>query len=215
MTCPSVGKITAGPAASSIARLTTDPAVTTIDRIPARRAASTSHVASPTALAGAPGPVQAVLLTEAVRGGVGRGPRALVGASVTFGSLLALLALGLGFVAPDAQLLRVLKIAGGGLLMWLAADAIRSDPDAAAAAEPRLPPPTVRGSLAVLLSRSHPGGCAKRSPSLAGPSDRHRPLSSGHDPNHQPRSEVSEERRDVLRKQRWVLWPARPGRHAE
>ena len=35
------------------------------------------------ALAGAPGPVQAILLTESVRGGFGRGLRAMLGAAAT------------------------------------------------------------------------------------------------------------------------------------
>lgn len=41
------------------------------------------------ALASAPGPVQAVLLAEAQRGGISRGFRAMAGAILTFGLLLA------------------------------------------------------------------------------------------------------------------------------
>jgi threonine/homoserine/homoserine lactone efflux protein len=44
------------------------------------------------ALASAPGPVQAVLVTEAVRGGTGRGLRALAGVHLTFGAVLVCLA---------------------------------------------------------------------------------------------------------------------------
>lgn len=104
------------------------------------------------ALAGAPGPVQAVLLAEAVRG-VGRGLRALAGASLTFGSMLMALALGLSVATPEGLLLRLLRISGGALLLWLATDAIRSPWDASAPNEskPGLPP-MARGSLAVALN---------------------------------------------------------------
>jgi len=105
------------------------------------------------ALAGAPGPVQAVLVSEAMRGGVGRGLRALAGASLTFGSLLAAVALGWGLTAPDPGVVRILKVAGGVLLLWLAFDAIRSDAAAASGGEyHRGLPPAARGSLAVALN---------------------------------------------------------------
>jgi threonine/homoserine/homoserine lactone efflux protein len=120
--------------------------------------AGLSHIAAGfgvgIALAGAPGPVQAVLLGEALRGGVARGLRAMAGANVTFGLLLAALALGLSIAPPSGLVLRVLKVAGGALLLWLALDGFRS------AAESNRPevqswrtlPPTVRGTLAVLLN---------------------------------------------------------------
>jgi nickel/cobalt transporter (NicO) family protein len=105
------------------------------------------------ALASAPGPVQAVLLAEAVRGGIGRGFRAMAGASVTFGLLLFALALGLSVAAPSEPVLRFLKLAGGALLIWLAIDGLRSghavDPSRA---EPRRLHPTLRGSLAIVLN---------------------------------------------------------------
>jgi threonine/homoserine/homoserine lactone efflux protein len=105
------------------------------------------------ALASAPGPVQAVLLAEAVRGGVGRGFRAMAGASLTFGVLLFALALGLSVAAPSGPVLRVLKVAGGALLIWLAIDGLRSghavDP---ATGERRTLHPTLRGSLAIVLN---------------------------------------------------------------
>jgi len=105
------------------------------------------------ALAGAPGPVQAVLLAEAVRGGVGRGFRALAGASLTFGLLLVCLALGVSIVVTDELVLRLLRVAGGGLLVWLAVDAIRSgwDGTSAPGRAPSLPA-AARGSLAVVLN---------------------------------------------------------------
>jgi threonine/homoserine/homoserine lactone efflux protein len=105
------------------------------------------------ALAGAPGPVQAVLLAEAVRGGAGRGLQALAGASLTFGAMLLALALGLSAATPEGLLLRLLRVVGGGLLLWLAVDAIRSPWDASASSgAKRGLPPAARGSLAVALN---------------------------------------------------------------
>ena len=105
------------------------------------------------ALAGAPGPVQAVILAEAARGGPGRGLRAVAGASLSFGTLLVALALGLSFLAVGGTALRVLQVIGGGFLVWMAIDGLRSAP-AASGPEPerRSLPPAVRGSLAVLLN---------------------------------------------------------------
>ncbi|HYY80598.1 MAG TPA: LysE family transporter [Actinomycetes bacterium] len=105
------------------------------------------------ALAGAPGPVQAVLLSEAVSGGVPRGLRAFAGTKVAFGLLLVCLALGLSLAPPSGAALRVLKVAGGGLLLWLAADGFRSGPAIEGAAPGRRSlPPAARGALAVLLN---------------------------------------------------------------
>jgi threonine/homoserine/homoserine lactone efflux protein len=105
------------------------------------------------ALASAPGPVQAVLLTEAVRGGVIRGFRALAGSSLTFGSLLVVLALGLSVAPPSGTVLRILKIAGGVLLLWLAVDGFRSRYHVErASTERRTLHPTARGALAVVLN---------------------------------------------------------------
>jgi threonine/homoserine/homoserine lactone efflux protein len=105
------------------------------------------------ALAGAPGPVQAVLLGESIRGGIRRGFRAMAGASMTFALLLVALALGLSVAAPTGTALRILKVAGGALLLWLAVEGFRSahrlDADSA---ERRSLPPAVRGALAVLLN---------------------------------------------------------------
>ena len=105
------------------------------------------------ALAGAPGPVQAVLLGEAVRGGVGRGLRALAGANLTFGLLLLFLAIGVSIATPDAGTVRVLRVAGGAVLLYLAADAVRTDWNPASDSSPtRRIPAAVRGSAAVLLN---------------------------------------------------------------
>lgn len=105
------------------------------------------------ALASAPGPVQAVLLTEAVRGGVRRGLRALAGSSSTFGSLLVLLAFGLSVARPSGAVLRSLKVAGGFLLLWLAVDALRSGYDVQGnSAVGRSLHPAARGVLAIVLN---------------------------------------------------------------
>jgi threonine/homoserine/homoserine lactone efflux protein len=106
------------------------------------------------ALASAPGPVQAVLLSESIRGGVARGFRAMAGASVTFGLLLLALALGLSVAAPSGTVLRVLEVVGGALLIVLAVDGFRSAGQGLEPAngERRELPPVARGSLAVLLN---------------------------------------------------------------
>jgi threonine/homoserine/homoserine lactone efflux protein len=107
------------------------------------------------ALAGAPGPVQAVLLGESIRGGVRRGFRALAGAHVTFGALLASLALGLSVATPRGTALRMLKVAGGAFLLWLAVDALRTRGASSEPAGTRRLPAGARGALAILLN---PGG---------------------------------------------------------
>jgi threonine/homoserine/homoserine lactone efflux protein len=105
------------------------------------------------ALASAPGPVQAVLLSESIRGGVARGFRAMAGAAVTFGLLLVALALGVSVAAPSGTVLRILEIAGGALLVVLAVDGFRARPRPDPAnGERRELPPVARGSLAVLLN---------------------------------------------------------------
>jgi threonine/homoserine/homoserine lactone efflux protein len=105
------------------------------------------------ALAGVPGAVQAVLVAEAVGGGIGRGFRALVGTKLAFGLPLVCLALGFSLAPPSGTALRLLKVAGGGFLLWLAVEGFRSGrrADRAATARPALPP-TARGALAVLLN---------------------------------------------------------------
>ena len=105
------------------------------------------------ALAGAPGPVQAVLLGESIRGGISRGFRAQVGANLTFAAMLLALALGLSVAAPGGVVLRILKIAGGALLIWLAIDGFRSRNEVIEApVERRRLPPALRGILAVAVN---------------------------------------------------------------
>ena len=107
------------------------------------------------ALGGAPGPVQAVLLSESLHG-LGRGFQALAGANLTFGFLLLASAAGLSQLVPAGPQLRVLALAGGAVLLWLAIDGLRT------AARPiggtavgSTVPPFVRGATIVLLN---PGG---------------------------------------------------------
>jgi len=105
------------------------------------------------ALASAPGPVQAVLLAEAHRGGMARGFRAMAGALLTFGFLLAGIALGLSLKPPGGPMLRVLQGAGGAFLLWLAIEGFRArTPAEGAPADQASSPPAIRGALAVLLN---------------------------------------------------------------
>jgi threonine/homoserine/homoserine lactone efflux protein len=105
------------------------------------------------ALAGAPGPVQAILLAESVRGGVSRGMQALLGAFSTWASLLLAVALGVSLALPEGVVFRVLRLGGGALLIWLAIDGFRTGESAAGGTDRRRGlPPFARGSLAVLLN---------------------------------------------------------------
>lgn len=104
------------------------------------------------ALAGAPGPVQAVLVSEAVRGGVGRGFRALAGVHATFAALLVAIALGVTLEPPSGWVLRALCVAGGLVLVALAADGMRTEPPAGREPGRRRVSPALRGSLAILLN---------------------------------------------------------------
>ena len=108
------------------------------------------------ALASSPGPVQALLLAESVRGGLRRGFRAQAGANLTFAVLMVFLALGLSVATPRGAVLRILEVVGGLYLLWLALDAVRSTRERSTpAVERRSLPPAMRGALAVLL---FPGG---------------------------------------------------------
>ena len=110
------------------------------------------------ALAGAPGPVQAMLLAESLRGGTGRGLRALAGANLSFGILLIALALGLSVSVPAEPALRVLKIVGGVFLVWLGYDGFRAREDTSGRGDRRRRLPlAARGALAG--ARSEEGDC--------------------------------------------------------
>jgi threonine/homoserine/homoserine lactone efflux protein len=105
------------------------------------------------ALGSSPGPVQLLLFSEASRGGATRGLRAMAGANLTFGAMLALLAAGLSSIEPGDAFLRAVKIVGGAFLVWLAADALRASrrPHEAEASRPVLHP-ALRGVIAVLVN---------------------------------------------------------------
>jgi len=76
-----------------------------------------------------------------------------VGANLTFAAMLLALALGLSVAAPGGVVLRILKIAGGALLIWLAIDGLRSRNEVIEApVERRRLPPALRGILAVALN---------------------------------------------------------------
>jgi threonine/homoserine/homoserine lactone efflux protein len=104
------------------------------------------------ALAGAPGPVQAILLAESVRGGLPRGIRALLGAFSVWATLLLAVALGISLAPPEGVILRILRLAGGALLIWLAVDGFRAEPASEGTDQRRGLPPFARGSLGVLLN---------------------------------------------------------------
>ncbi|HEX6230256.1 MAG TPA: LysE family transporter [Actinomycetota bacterium] len=106
------------------------------------------------ALGTSPGPVQLLLFSEASRGGVGRGLRAMAGANGTFGAMLALLAAGLSSVEPSQTFLRMVQVIGGGFLVFLAVDAVRERRRRASDGAPRSGGlhPALRGAIAVLLN---------------------------------------------------------------
>jgi threonine/homoserine/homoserine lactone efflux protein len=105
------------------------------------------------ALAGSPGPVQALLLTESVRGGMRRGFRVMAAANVTFGVLLVAVALGVAVALPAGLALRILKVVGGAFLVYLGIDGVRAPSlgDAPSPAGTGLPA-AARGVLAVILN---------------------------------------------------------------
>lgn len=105
------------------------------------------------ALGASPGPVQLLLFSEASRGGVGRGLRAMAGANSTFGAMLLLLAAGLSSLEPGETFLGVVQVVGGAFLVFLAVDALRERrrPEASEAPRPSLHP-TLRGVIAVLVN---------------------------------------------------------------
>jgi threonine/homoserine/homoserine lactone efflux protein len=105
------------------------------------------------ALGASPGPVQLLLFSEAARGGVTRGLRAMAGANATFGFMLVLLAAGLSSIESGDAFLSAIRVFGGAFLVFLAVDAIREN---RRPHEVDAPPgglhPAVRGVVAVLLN---------------------------------------------------------------
>ena len=105
------------------------------------------------ALGASPGPVQLLLFSEASRGGVGRGLRAMAGANATFGAMMLLLVAGLSSIEPSETFIRVVQVIGGAFLVFLAVDAIRESrrPQVVEVSRGALHP-SVRGIVAVVLN---------------------------------------------------------------
>lgn len=78
------------------------------------------------ALGAAPGPVQLLILSQTARRGFGGGVRVMLGANLTMYAILLGLALGLSAVAPSDAVLRVLRVTGGAVLVWIAANEMRA-----------------------------------------------------------------------------------------
>jgi len=105
------------------------------------------------ALGASPGPVQLLLFSEASRGGVGRGLRAMAGANATFGAMMLLLVAGLSSIEPSETFIRFVQVIGGAFLVFLAVDAIRESRRPQVVEESRgALHPSVRGIVAVLLN---------------------------------------------------------------
>jgi threonine/homoserine/homoserine lactone efflux protein len=105
------------------------------------------------ALGTSPGPVQLLLFSEASQGGASRGLRAMAGANATFGTMLILVAAGLSSIEPSDAFLSVIRVIGGGFLLFLAIDAFRENrsPPEDDASRPSLHP-SARGVLAVVFN---------------------------------------------------------------
>ncbi|MGE5226049.1 MAG: LysE family translocator [Planctomycetaceae bacterium] len=108
------------------------------------------------ALGAAPGPVQLLILSQAARHGLGGGLRVMLGANLTLFAILAAIALGLSALEPSDAALRALQLAGGAVLMAIAATEARTiltDGRAPAEAVPvRRLGPTSLGIVAVLVN---------------------------------------------------------------
>jgi threonine/homoserine/homoserine lactone efflux protein len=105
------------------------------------------------ALGASPGPVQILVFSEAARGGATRGLRAMAGANATFCFMLVLLAAGVSSIEPGQTFLSVVRVIGGGFLVFLAIDALRENRRRRRVkAAPGGLHPAVRGILAVLLN---------------------------------------------------------------
>jgi threonine/homoserine/homoserine lactone efflux protein len=107
------------------------------------------------ALGAAPGPVQLLILTQTARRGLRGGLLVMLGANLTLLAILVALAVGLSAAEPSATALRVLRIAGGVVLVGIAANELRtvvSGDDRAVETPDRRWGPTVIGIVAVLLN---------------------------------------------------------------
>ena len=107
------------------------------------------------ALGAAPGPVQLLILTQTARRGLRGGLLVMLGANLTLLAILVALAVGLSAAEPSATALRVLRIAGGIVLVGIAANELRTlvaGDDRTVETPDRRWDPTVIGIVAVLLN---------------------------------------------------------------
>lgn len=108
------------------------------------------------ALGAAPGPVQVLILSQTAQRGFGGGVRVMLGANLTMYVILLALALGLSAATPSETLLRVLRTAGGVVIVWIAAEELRTiwraRPSEAAPSRFRSFGPTAMGVLMVILN---------------------------------------------------------------
>ena len=108
-------------------------------------------------LGAAPGPVQLLILNETARYGIGQGFRVMLGANGMLFFVLATLALGFSTVEPSPELVRGLRIVGGGFLVYIAVNELRGlrrESVGAPTVEPtssRLGP-SVRGVVLVIVN---------------------------------------------------------------
>jgi threonine/homoserine/homoserine lactone efflux protein len=108
------------------------------------------------ALGAAPGPVQVLILSETAKRGFTGGLRVMIGANGTLLCVVLLLALGLSSHAPGPGLLRVMRLAGGGFLFYVALSELRSlrrpSVEETSAGQNRSLGPTAKGVGAVLVN---------------------------------------------------------------
>jgi len=107
------------------------------------------------ALGAAPGPVQLLILSQTARRGLRGGLLVMLGANLTLLVILIALAVGLAAVEPSATALRVLRVAGGAVLVGIALNELRTlaAGDARTVGTPdRRWGPTAIGVVAVLLN---------------------------------------------------------------
>jgi threonine/homoserine/homoserine lactone efflux protein len=110
------------------------------------------------ALGAAPGPVQLLILSETARRGFSGGLRVMLGANGTLLAVMIVLAFGFSSLAPGEGLLRVLRVAGGAFLVYLAVEELRSLRHEARTEGVEDPPdaramgPTLRGIVSVILN---------------------------------------------------------------
>lgn len=111
------------------------------------------------ALGAAPGPVQLLILSETARGGLGRGLRVMLGANGALLAVMVALAFGFSALAPSEAVLRGLRIVGGGFLIFIAVEELRTLRAEAGGDEERrrtLPGaslgPTTRGVVSVIVN---------------------------------------------------------------